>query len=240
MTGTAPVVLFGHWICPFSARVEFALAQRGIAYDVVDVPPSAVRPQGFVVPDEFVAHSPKLEVPMVRVAGEYLADSMPILWWLEHHFTLHSLVPEGAADAVRERMEWIDRHLYRPMIGVYYGAAPDTVAAAGERFGDALVELDRWLDGADWLCGDAPSLCEALMVAVYVRMDGLRRLGLTATVPASVTAHHDRCAALPGWSAVAWSSEQTDEFVWRFSEHRRRRSPQLWPRAAGVTVSHDG
>ncbi len=59
------------------------------------------------------------------------------------------------------------------------GIAPDTVAAAGERFGDALVELDRWLDGVDRLCGDAPSLCEALMVAVYVRMDGLRRLGPT-------------------------------------------------------------
>ena len=44
------VTLFGHWICPFSVRVEFALAQRGIEYTVVDVPPRAVRPKGFVVP----------------------------------------------------------------------------------------------------------------------------------------------------------------------------------------------
>ena len=223
MTGAAPVTLFGHWICPFSVRVEFALAQRGIAYEVIDVPPSAVRPKGFVVPDEFVAHSPKLEIPMVRIEGEYLADSMPILWWLEERFTSHSLVPAGAGAAVRERMEWIDRHLYRPMIGVYYGTEPDAIAAASERFGDAMVELARWLDGDDWLSGDGPSLCEALMVAVYVRMDGLRTLGLTAAVPAVVAAHHERCSTLPGWSAAAWSTEQTDEFVWRFSEYRRRR-----------------
>ena len=224
MTAAAPVALFGHWICPFSVRVEFALAQRGIAYDVIDVPPSAVRPKGFVVPDEFVAHSPKLEIPMVRIDGQYLADSMPILWWLEDRFAAHPLVPAGADDVVRERMEWIDRHLYRPMIGVYYGTEPEVIAAASERFGDALVDLARWLDGNDWLCGDSPSLCEALMVAVYVRMNGLRRLGLTAPVPPAVTAHHERCSTLPGWADVAWSDEQTDEFVWRFSEYRRRRS----------------
>ncbi len=229
MTTVAPVALFGHWICPFSVRVEFALAQRGIAYEVVDVPPSAVRPKGFVVPDEFAAHSPKLEIPMVRIAGEYLADSMSILWWLEERFTAHSLVPVGEDDALRERMAWIDRHVYRPMIGVYYGTEPDAIAAASERFGDAMAEVGTWLDDADWLCGDAPSLCEALMVAVYVRLDGLRRLGLTANLPAAVTAHHQRCAALSGWPTVAWSAEQTDEFVWRFSEYRRRRSPHHWP-----------
>jgi len=229
VTTAAPVALFGHWICPFSVRVEFALAQRGIACEVVDVPPSAVRPKGFVVPDEFEAHSPKLEIPMVRIAGEYLADSMPILWWLEDRFAERSLVPAGATEQLRERMAWIDRSVYRPMIGVYYGTEPDEIAVASERVGDALLQLAEWLDNAEWLCGGEPSLCEALMVAVYVRLDGLRRLGLTASVPDAVAAHHERCSALPGWAAVAWSAEQTDEFVWRFSEYRRRRSPHHWP-----------
>ena len=71
---TSAVTLFGHWICPFSVRVEFALAQRGIEYTVVDVPPRAVRPKGFVVPEEFIAHSPKLEVPMVKIDGEYIKN----------------------------------------------------------------------------------------------------------------------------------------------------------------------
>jgi hypothetical protein len=31
-----------------------------------------------------------------------------------------------------------------------------------------------------------------------------------------------RCHELPGWSAVAWSPEQTDEFVGRFAKYRER------------------
>ena len=72
----------------------------------VDVPPSAIRPKDFALPDEFVAHSPRLEIPMVRVGEEYLADSIPVLEWLE------AVVPEappllprddGGATLVRER-----------------------------------------------------------------------------------------------------------------------------------------
>ena len=120
---TSAVTLFGHWICPFSVRVEFALAQRGIEYTVVDVPPRAVRPKGFVVPEEFIAHSPKLEVPMVKIDGEYLADSIPILEWLEEKFSDSSLLPsvDAAQAIVRERVEWLNKYVYRPMIGVYYG-----------------------------------------------------------------------------------------------------------------------
>ena len=48
MTGSGDVTLFGHWICPYSVRVSFALAERDIAHDVVDVPPTAARPPGWL------------------------------------------------------------------------------------------------------------------------------------------------------------------------------------------------
>ncbi|MEN9593831.1 MAG: hypothetical protein RLY23_314, partial [Actinomycetota bacterium] len=56
-------------------RVEFALVQLGIKYEVVDVPPTAVRPKDFVIPAEFAANSPRAEIPMIREGGRYLADS---------------------------------------------------------------------------------------------------------------------------------------------------------------------
>ncbi len=65
------VTLYGHWICPYSTRIEFALHQRRIVHDVVDVPPTAVREPGYVVPREFTEHSPRLEIPMVRVDADY-------------------------------------------------------------------------------------------------------------------------------------------------------------------------
>ena len=216
------VVLFGHWICPFSVRVEFALAQKAITYSVVDVPPRAVRPKGFVVPEEFIAHSPKLEVPMVRVGETYLADSIPILQWLEELFPSHSLSPTDDAQhaLMMERVDWLDKYVYRPMIGVYYGTDQEKIEMASVAFANALETVDSWLLTSPWLAGDQPTLAEAIMAGLYTRWSGLQRLGMTAVLPQSVETHWEHMHSLAGWQVVAWSDEQTDEFVGRFLKYR--------------------
>ena len=219
---TPTVTLFGHWICPFSVRVEFALAQRGIEYTVVDVPPRAVRPKGFVVPEEFIAYSPKLEVPMVKIDGEYLADSIPILEWLEEKFSDSSLLPQGddAQAIVRDRVEWLNKNVYRPMIGVYYGTDPALIQESSVAFMKAMETVDQWLQTSPWLAGNSPTLAEAIMAGVYTRLDGLRRLGLTGELPAAVQLHLERCTQLVGWEKVQWTTEQTNDFVGRFLKYR--------------------
>ena len=219
---TSTVTLFGHWICPFSVRVEFALAQRGIEYTVVDVPPRAVRPKGFVVPEEFIAHSPKLEVPMVKIDGEYLADSIPILEWLEEKFSDSSLLPIDDAEqaVVRERVEWMNKYVYRPMIGVYYGTDAVLIQESSAAFMKAMETVDQWLQVSPWLAGEIPTLAEAIMAGVYTRLDGLCQLGLTGELPVSVQQHFERCTQLVGWGKVQWTSEQTSDFVGRFLKYR--------------------
>lgn len=225
MTAPGPrpeVTLYGHWICPYSVRVSFALAERRIAHDVVDVPPSAVRPAGFVVPPEFVDHSPRGEIPMVRVGGAYRADSLPILEWLEACVPGRPLLPDDEADraAVRATMAWVDGVVFPPMIGVYYGIRPDRIARASDALAAALVELGTRLSGDGWLAGGAPSLAEAALIPLYVRLDALRLLGYAGPVDPTVARHLDRCTALEGWAHVAWSEAQSDELVGRFQRHR--------------------
>jgi len=217
-----PVTLFGHWICPYSVRVSFALAERRIAHDVVEVPPTAARPKDFVVPSEFVEHSPKGEIPMVRVGDAYRADSLPILEWLEECVPGRPLLPvdDAGRALVRERTAWIEANVFGPMIGVYYGTRPDRIARASDALVDALGAMGDWLDDGAWLAGGAPSLAEAAAVPVWVRLDGLVRLGFNGRVDDRVAAHVDRCRGLEGWTHVAWSDAQTDEFVWRFERHR--------------------
>ena len=219
---SSAVTLFGHWICPFSVRVEFALAQRRIDYTVVDLPPRAVRPKGFVVPEEFIAHSPKLEVPMVKIDGEYLADSIPILEWLEVKFTDSSLLPaDNAGQAVvRERVNWINKYVYQPMIGVYYGTDVAVIQESSVVFMTAMETVGQWLRDTPWLAGDSPTLAEAIMAGVYTRVDGLRQLGLTGELPVLVEQHLERCTQLIGWDAVRWTTEQTSDFVGRFLKYR--------------------
>jgi glutathione S-transferase len=224
--GDAPprVTLYGHWICPYSVRVSFALAQRRIPHDVVDVPPSAVRPAGYVVPPAFVAHSPKAEIPMVRVGEAFRADSLPVLEWLEACVPDRPLLPADRVgrDLVRSRMAWIDATVFPAMIGVYYGTRDDRIARASDALTDALAALGDRLDGDGWLAGDAPSLAEATVVPVYVRLDALRRLGFTGALDPRVERHVARCGDLEGWAHVAWDGGQVDELVGRFERHRAR------------------
>lgn len=212
-----PVALFGHWICPYSVRVEFALAQLGYDYHVIDVPPTAARPKGFVVPQEFLDHSPRHEIPMIREGGRYLADSLPILE------RLHGGRGGCTEDQV-ETARWVDRTVFRPMIGIYYGTDPEAIAAASASLGAAFAEVAARLGPREWLAGEAPSIAEAAIVPVYVRLAGLRALGFTGEVPEGVAAHAERCLALPGGRAAAWTVEQQAEFVWRFTTYRERRA----------------
>ena len=208
-----PVVLFGHWICPFSVRVEFALAQLGISYEVVDVPPSAVRPQDFVVPEEFQANSPRAEIPMIREGGRYLADSIPILE------RLYSAV--GAlSGAALEEARWVDQNIFPPMIAIYYGVNPESIRCASERLVNALLELGTKLAPTGWLVGDGASIAEAALIPFHVRLEGLRSLGFEGELPRLVQDHAARCLALPGGEAVRWSDEQQSEFSGRFHKYR--------------------
>jgi len=219
------VALYGHWICPFATRVQFALAQRGIEHEWIEVPPSAVREPEFELPTEFVEHSPRLEIPMVRVRNEYLADSIPVLEWLEHRVVAPPLLADDEAERalVRERMAWIDRHAFGPMIGLYYGVESHAIARASDALGDALAQMGRWTTEAGWLAGAKPSLAEAVAIPIHVRMAGLERLGFDGALTNEWRAHGVRCRALVGWSTVQWSTEQTDEFVARFEAFRRKR-----------------
>lgn len=217
------VALFGHWICPFSTRVEWALHQRGIEHTLVPVPPSAARPPDFVVPQEFLDHSPKLEVPMVRVGQDYRADSIPVLEWLEERIDAPSLLPTdlSARTLVRQRVTWIDEHAFRPMIGVYYGVDPVRIERAGQRLIDALETMGDWATTTGWLAGNEPTIADAVALPIHVRLQGLQRLGLSAPIPPSWNTYGERCRELPSWDPVEWTQGQEDEFVGRFESFRR-------------------
>lgn len=220
------VTLYGHWTCPFVHRVAWALAERGIDHDTIEVPPSAVRPKDFVLPDEFVAHSPRLEIPMVRAGDDYLADSIPVLEWLETAVPdAPALLPRefhDRADLVRARLRWVDAEVFPPMIGVYYGVDDDRIERASAALSAALGAMVAWLDEDLWLAGPEPSLADAVFVPFLVRLEALRALGFVDPVPAAIDGYGARMRAGRGWPAVEWSRDQTDELVGRFLARRLR------------------
>ena len=86
-----------------------------------------------------------------------------------------------------------------------------------------MSEFSPTANTEDVICHAADMLAiqsgaEAIVVPIYVRLDGLERLGLHDPIDPAIAAHHERIRSLPGWTAVVWTREQTDEFVDR---HRR-------------------
>jgi glutathione S-transferase len=215
------VRLFGHWTCPYVNRVAFALGQRTVDYTLVDVPPSAVRPEGFVLPDEFIAHSPRLEVPMVCVDGAYLADSIPVLRFLEERVDAPPLLPGGREELVLERVARLDEFLMRSMGGVAYGVDPDRIDRAAGRLAEAFDQMAGWLRESLWLAGSEPTLAEAIAVPIYLRLPGLIALGFDRPLPTEVERHRAATLALPGGRHVAWSAEQHAEYLGRHQKARR-------------------
>ncbi len=217
------VTYYGHWICPFAKRVKFALAHRGIEHDEITIAPSAVRPKDFVLPPEFIKWSPKREIPMIRYRNEYKPDSIPILEFLEEKFSNDPLLPTDPKEKefVRERVRWMDGNIMLNTARLYYGTRPEGIASAGEQIGKAFETVEGWLSKTPWAGGDAPTLADVILIPIYVRLEGLRQLGFNWNGPGPhVKAHIARCEGLKGWPAVAWSREQTDEFVGRFRKYR--------------------
>ncbi|MEZ5168456.1 MAG: hypothetical protein R2695_18995 [Acidimicrobiales bacterium] len=177
-----------------------------------------MRPDGFVLPDEFVAHSPRLEVPLVRVDGDYLADSIPILFWLDDVLEAPRPCPDELAPLVRERVNRLDELLMLAMGGIAHGRDPAKIEQASDRLTAAFVEMAGWLAEDRWLAGPEPTLAEAIAVPVYLRLEGLTELGFRGKVPAGVHDHRDRLAATAGGRRVAWSDAQRAEYLGR---HRR-------------------
>jgi len=219
----ADVTYYGHWICPFAKRVKFTLANRGIEHDEVNVPPTAARPKDFVVPPEFVANSPKGEVPMIRYRDRYLVDSIPIMEFLENCYPQTPMLPEnpGERQYVLNRVRWLDAFLMMPAAKVYYGTKPGVIEQGSRDLSLTLKKMEEWLEERPWLAANGPTLAESVAIPIYVRLNGLRRLGFGHEGPGPrVEAHMARCRELPGWKAVEWNEAQEDEFVGRFLKYR--------------------
>ncbi len=217
------VTYYGHWICPFAKRLKFTLVNRGIAHDDVIIPPTAVRPKDFAVPPEFIQYSPKGEIPMIRFHDKFLADSIPIMEFLEDVFPENPMLPADPADRafVMARVRWLDAFLMMSAARVYYGTKKNVILQGSKDLSATFRKMEGWLTTQKYLVGDVPTLAESIAVPIYVRLNGLRRLGFEHEGPGPLLeAHMRRCEQLPGWKAVAWSAEQEDEFVGRFLKFR--------------------
>ena len=147
----------------FTAKVRVALAEKGLAYELISVPFSRARGYPPKLP-EMLAINPKGQVP-VLVDGEVaIYDSTLILEYLEDRYPEPPLFPRDVAVRARCRQleaaadEILFPHVWPLIAEVFY--KPDAERDAA-RVAEALAaiaahyaELDRILAGRAYLCGE--------------------------------------------------------------------------------------
>jgi glutathione S-transferase len=169
------LTLVSHALCPYVQRAAIALAEKGVAFDRVDIDLDAK-------PDWFLAISPLGKVPLLRVArpGEeeaVLFESSVIAEWIDETQGSPRLHPEDPTTRARERA-WMEfGNAVLADIWVFESSAD---AAAFERARTALeVKLQRAEDAlgeGPWFAGTRFGLVDAVFAPAFRFLDQIDRV----------------------------------------------------------------
>jgi glutathione S-transferase/RNA polymerase-associated protein len=156
------MLIYDHPFSPYGQKVKIALREKGLAFE-------ARLPQGLGAggaAGEFVAASPRAEVPALIDGEVRVFDSTVILEYLEDAYPQPPLLPAAPAERARVRMleEVMDTHFEAINWGLSevraFRRATGEAAAAIEARAAAQTRgffawLERQLEGRDWFNGAA-------------------------------------------------------------------------------------
>ena len=164
--------LYQHTLCPFSRKLRFQCAEKGIAVELLREYPWERR-------DGFIELNPAGQTPVLRDGELVLIDSAAIAEYLEETVQKSPLLGSGAEERAEARrlVAWFDQKFYSevvvPLLGermfkrVVQRLAPDaaTLRAAGRAAEGHLDYLDYLLERRRWVAGPAFGLADIAAAA---------------------------------------------------------------------------
>jgi glutathione S-transferase len=150
-------------LSPFSAKVRIALAEKGLAVEILEVPWNRKTKWG-PKPPEFLAVSPLGQVPVLIDGDLVLYDSTLINEYLEDRQPTPALLPRDPAERARARQlegradDAIDRYVTVLVQEVFLkpdeaGRDAEAVASATTALRKLYAHLDGELAGREYLAG---------------------------------------------------------------------------------------
>ena len=174
---TGRLTLVSHHLCPYVQRAAIALAEKGVAFERIDVDLANK-------PGWFKAISPLGKVPLLRVrhghAEEVIFESAVILEFLEET-EANPLHPADPLARARHRA-WIEfGSAILNAIGRFYSAADEAAFLHESRglsgmFARVEAELSARQSGP-WFAGEGFSLVDAVYGPVFRYFDTFDRIG---------------------------------------------------------------
>jgi glutathione S-transferase len=159
--------------CPFAHRAAFALAEKGLAFEVVAYD-RARRPP------ELVAVGPRAKSPTLFDGDHRVHDSTVVLEYLEDRYPEPALLPADPAERAAVRMAVVRFGAeLEPKFGAVVRPAlaspPDepAIGAAKAALVEALGPWDALMEGRTWVVGDAFGLAD---IVLYTQFPAVRRV----------------------------------------------------------------
>ena len=168
--------------CPYAARARITLAEKGIAYDAVEIDLSDR-------PAWLYEKNPLGRVPVYEEdEGLVLPESEVIMEYLEDRYPDPPLWPADPAERALGRL-WLER--FDDRLGDAYYAARR--GDGDEQLAERLAELDRALEAQPWVSGHEYGLADIGYVPWILR--GLERFELE--LGPALADWLERCSARP-------------------------------------------
>ena len=159
--------LYHFALSPFSRKVRLCLAEKKIEVELVEE-------KYWEQSAEFLRRSPAGRVPILRVEGRNMTESLPICEYLEEVYPDPMLIPTGTEERyeVRRLVNWFDDKFYSEvsqkllrerLIKKISGAGfPDSknVKEGAKRIKYHLDYMAWLLDRRRWLAGDVMTLAD--------------------------------------------------------------------------------
>jgi glutathione S-transferase len=164
------LTLISHHLCPYVQRAAIALAEKGVAYERVNVDLANK-------PDWFKALSPLGKTPVLKVGETAIFESAVILEFLEDT-QANPLHPEDPLRRAEHRsLIELGSAILNDIWALY--SAPDASAFAAKRqiLADRFAWLERRLVAAPWFDGANFSLVDAVFAPVFRYFNAFDRIG---------------------------------------------------------------
>jgi glutathione S-transferase len=185
--------LFQFPLCPFSRKVRFALAVKGVAIELVDEAPWEKRPA-------FLALNPAGQTPVLQQHELVLADSSAICDYFEETLERSPLMGASATERaeVRRLIAWFDQKFFgevtAPLLAermfkrLVLAQSPDASRMRqAQRQAEAHLDyLDFLLERRNWLGGPAFGLADIAAAAQISVADYLGGLEWDGHEPARI------------------------------------------------------
>lgn len=209
--------LYTYWRSSTAYRVRIGLNLKGLAWEPVAVDLSRIANRE----PAYLEVNPQGLVPALQIDGMLLAQSLPILEYLEERWPEPPLLPRDPAQRVRARalasIVACDIHplnnarvlrYIKDELGL---AQPRRDAWYAHWIEEGLRAFDAWLEpdsGASFCCGDAPTLADLCLVP---QLYNARRFGCALDPYPRLLRIEEACLALPAFADAA-PDMQPDRF----------------------------